>query len=74
MRGRDTSVISVGSVLFSSDKRYQINSVSRPHVGSSVWSLQVDLPTHKAPIGHTIHISCRYTTFQKWTKVGMSAR
>ena len=48
MRGRDTSVLSVGSVLFSSDVRYQTASVEIPHVGSSVWSLQVELPARGA--------------------------
>ena len=43
MRGRDTSVISVGSVLFSTDIRYQIATADRNQVGSSVWNLKVEL-------------------------------
>jgi len=41
IRGSDTRVLSVGSVLFSSDIRYQIGSGNHPGFGPSVWTLQI---------------------------------
>ena len=42
LRGRDTSVLSVGGVTFSSDQRFQVVEVPNSHLpSSSDWNLEV---------------------------------
>ena len=42
LRGRDTSVLSVGRVTFSSDQRFQVVEVPNSHLPtSSDWNLEV---------------------------------
>eukprot|EP00094_Tigriopus_californicus_P013859 TCALIF_13414-PA protein Name:"Protein of unknown function" AED:0.73 eAED:0.79 QI:0/0/0/0.33/1/1/3/0/196 len=43
MRGRDMSVVSVGHVTFSSDKRYHVVHVPRPRLNAADWNLEVRL-------------------------------
>lgn len=47
MRGRDMSVVSVGHVTFSSDKRYHVVHVPRPRLNAADWNLEIKDVTEK---------------------------
>ena len=74
IRGSDTRVLSVGSVLFSSDIRYQIGSGNHPGFGSSVWTLQVNCRPMNNVNFLLLAISSRYATSQGRMRGGMNAR
>ena len=41
LRGRDMSVISVGDLTFSSDRRFRVVRIPRPRISASDWNLEV---------------------------------
>lgn len=43
LRGRDTSVLSVGHAAFSSDKRFNVIQVPKPKLSASDWTLEVTI-------------------------------
>ena len=52
LRGRDTSVISVGHMTFSSSERFRVVSTSNPTLGYVDWNLEVDVNIILLKIGH----------------------
>ena len=74
IRGSDTRVLSVGSVLFSSDIRYQIGSGNHPGFGPSVWTLQVNCRPMNNVNFLLLASSSRYATSQGRMRGGMNAR